>query len=300
MDTRRFLGLVAILGTVGCAGSDSGGPAVLGLTIEEEPGIARGSFVDEAGRQVDFTSRFVDTNVVEIVVELNAMTITSMVDFDSGVIEYDGFSSDTGDDTQILDDDRAVLAGLTDALDHLGLEVSEPVDKLRAFVNRWQEYPTELELQGLALMDEDRGWTSLCGYMNRYVRSSHDCTLGCPWYNPFCSNSINSFWTDNTTVDWTYVSMHAAGPCSDGTYFDTSGNGSSWWRCYEPSHVSHDEGAYGNCFGRCGDGCGSNRQFTQDCLNHDECVRTGHSTGSESCIDQFESTADDWASAPNC
>jgi hypothetical protein len=285
-------------GMLGCSGVvDSGtGTSTAGLTLEEESGSARGSFIAESGEQVNFVSRFVDTNILEIVIDFNGMTISSLVDFDSGVIEYDGFTAETGEDTQIVDEDRVLLAALTDSLDLLGTEVSEPVDRLRAFVNRWQEYPTSMELQGVALMAEDRGWSSICWAQWNYIGTSHDCTEGCSWYKPWCSNSINSWWTDNTTLDYTYISMDGAGPCSDGTYF---WNG-SYWQCFEPGHVTHIEYGYGNCFGRCGDGCGSSRQFTADCAYHDECVRVGHSTASESCNDQFQSTADDWAEAPNC
>jgi hypothetical protein len=298
MDKRTLLGVMAFAGMLGCSGSDSGS-AGAGLTIDEETGAARGTFVDVSEAdlgQVDFVSRFVDTNVLEIVVDFHGLTISSVVDYDSGVIEYDGFTTETGEDTQILDEDRALLLAFTRALDTLGVEVSEPIGKLRTFVGRWAEYPTSLELQGVALMPEDRGWESICWAMYSWVSTSHDCTEGCKWYRPWCSNSINSWWTDNTTLDYSLISFDGAGPCGDGTYF---WNG-SWWQCYEPSHVTDVEWGYGNCFGRCGDGCGSNRQFTRDCAYHDECVRVGHSDGSASCNDQFESTADDWAYAPDC
>ena len=89
--------------------------------------------------------------------------------------------------------------------------------------------------------------------------------------------------------------MHAAGPCPDGTNFWEPG-----WRCFEPDHPSTIEYAFGNCFGRCGAGCGANTKFTWDCLDHDECVRLGHSTLGLSCQDEFLSTMDDWVLAPDC
>jgi hypothetical protein len=280
---------------VGCSGDVSGGSTAAGLTIEEEAGLARGTFIDENG-EVSFTSRFVDTNVLEIVVDFNGLEITSITDWDSGVIEHDGFSVDTAESTQMMDEDRAVLIAFTRSLDGLGTGVSEPVERLRAFVNTWSEYPTSLDLQGVALMDEDRGWESLCAYRGQWIAATHDCGEGCKWYNPTCSNGINSFWTDNTTLDYALLSMDGAGPCGDGTWFHDGYN----WGCFEPGHVTNVEWGYGNCFGRCGDGCGGGTQFTRDCLNHDECVRTGHSDGSSYCNDQFSSASDDWAYAPNC
>ncbi len=289
--TKRALMVFAAMSALGCAGSETG-TATGALTLEEESGVDDSEA--ELGR-VDFTSRFVDTNVLEIVLDMNGMVITSLVDFDTGVIEHDGFA-ENGEDTQILDADRALLGALAHALDGEGTDASEPVSRLRAFASTWSEYPTTVALQGISLMDEDRDYNSICWAVNTYQPASHDCTTGCPWYNPFCSNGSNSWWTDNTTMDYAYVSMHGAGPCSDGTYFLNGGS----WQCYEPSHVNSVEYGYGNCMGRCGGGCGSDTQFTTDCLHHDECVRVGHDTAAASCDDQFVSTTDDWAAAPGC
>jgi hypothetical protein len=37
-----------------------------------------------------------------------------------------------------------------------------------------------------------------------------------------------------------------------------------------------------------------------DCLDHDLCVRFGHSLASWWCDDEFAYTTDDYAFAPNC
>jgi len=125
-------------------------------------------------------------------------------------------------------------------------------------------------------------YTSICSSVNSFVEVTHD-----DWdYDR---------WDDRTTY-YAYLSMHADGPCSDGTYFWT---GSSW-SCYEPDHDPNVEYAYGGCFGRCGAGCGSGTQFTWDCADHDSCVRFGHSLASFWCDDEFTFTIDDALSAPNC
>ncbi|MDQ3035465.1 MAG: hypothetical protein M3Y87_23875 [Myxococcota bacterium] len=290
-----FAMMMAALAMVGCAGSGTGTGTSGALTIDESTGEASGSFIDESeadlGR-VDFTSRFVDTNVLEIVLELHGLTISSLVDFDSGVIEYDGFATENGEDTQILDEDRALLAAFARALDTLG-DVSEPLSRVRGFANTWSEFSTTLDPQGIALSDEDRGYSSMCSRVNTYQRATHDCWSGAGdcsnWWG--CSRG-----DDNATTDYGYVSMHASGSCNDGTYF-WNGN---YWQCFEPDHSGSIEYAYGNCLGRCGGSCGSSTQFTWDCFDHDQCVRTGHDVASAWCDDEFVTTVDDWSFAPNC
>jgi hypothetical protein len=283
MNTRRLVGVVMVAaGMIGCSGSVDTGTSSAGLTLEEEAGLARGTYVGADGA-VSFTSQFVDTNVLEILVDLDGMTISSLVDFDTGVIEYDGYTTATGETTQLLETDRALLIELTHELEGLGTAVSEPVERLRGFVSMWSEFPSTLDLQLLSLMDEDRGYASYCGYYNQYVRITHDCDTG-------------SHWNDRTTVDGVRLTMNGHCGSADGTWFWTGAQ----WACYEPGHDSNIEWADGNCFGRCGDGCGSSRQFTLDCLEHDLCVRFGHSTASFWCNDEFSAASDDWTYAPNC
>jgi hypothetical protein len=92
-------------------------------------------------------------------------------------------------------------------------------------------------------------YTSLCPYVNSYVYVTHDDF----WYNR----------DDPRTSFYAYLSMNPAGPCSDGTYFWKNNQ----WQCYEPDHDSTVDYAYGDCFGRCGAGCGSSTQFTRDCAD---------------------------------
>jgi hypothetical protein len=127
-------------------------------------------------------------------------------------------------------------------------------------------------------------YTTLCSQLYTYVQATHDDF----WYDR---------WNDKTTYN-AYVAPYAACPAADGTYFWKN----SQWQCYEPDHDANVEYAYGDCFGRCGAGCGGNGQgtYTHDCLDHDSCVRFGHSLASFWCNDEFVSTLDDAAFAPNC
>lgn len=232
--------------------------------------------------RVDFSSKMVEPSVFDIVVTLNGMTITALVDQNKGLMEYDGFASDNGEDTQMGDPDRKGVLQLTRALDGLGETVDEPTRLLRGFTSTWAEFPSTLDMQLQAFAEQDKSYYSLCGYCGWYVQATHDC-----W--DYDRN-------DDASTYYAHVSMLAGGSCSDSTYF---WNGSSWI-CYEPDHSTSVEYAYGDCFGRCGAGCGSSSQMTWDCLDHDSCVRFGHDMASFWCDDEFTSTVDDWAAAPNC
>ena len=127
-------------------------------------------------------------------------------------------------------------------------------------------------------------YTSLCYAYNTFKQASHDDW----WYD----------YGDDASTYYAYVSMHPSQPCAEGTKYWNNGA----WQCYssEPDHSTSIEYAYGSCFGRCGAGCGSNTQFTQDCLDHDSCVRFGHDLASLWCDDEFSFTVDDALFAPNC
>ena len=128
----------------------------------------------------------------------------------------------------------------------------------------WSEFPSTKDLRGEVFAGY-RAYKSLCAQENTYVEATHD-----DW--------SYDRGHDRTTY-FAYVGMQPEGPCDDGTYFYTGGK----WECYEPDHSKSVEYAYGNCFGRCGGGCGSDSQLTKDCLDHDSCVRFGHSIASFWC-----------------
>jgi hypothetical protein len=127
-------------------------------------------------------------------------------------------------------------------------------------------------------------YTTICEQLYTYVEATHD-----DWdYDR---------WDDHTTY---FAFVGPYGPCdqADGTNFWKNGA----WQCYEPDHDVNIEYAYGDCFGRCGAGCGNNGggTYTYDCLDHDSCVRFGHSLASFWCNDEFATTLDDALFAPNC
>lgn len=280
MSVRSLIlaSLTGLLVLAGCADEGSTG-SVGSLTMDEAPDGVSGLY-EAADGDLQFTSQFVEEHVLDIVIEMNGMMVTALLDFESGVIEYDGYGVDTGDDTQMLDEDRALLLAFSHALDELGTEVPEHTAKLRDFASIWSEFPTSLEMQRVAIADMGR--SVVCLATNQYHRATHD-----DWdYDR---------WDDASTLDNVYVSSHGdlCNGAFDGSAFYSNAGGYDAWWCYEPDHKSNVEYGYGNCFGRCGGGCGGGDTFSRDCLDHDECVRTGHGVASSWCSDELASVADD-------
>lgn len=313
MTKRAMMLSVTVLLAVGC-GTQGTSSTTGSLTLEESAGRATGSFTDTSAAdlgRVDFTSHFVDTNQLEVELRFHGMVVSELVDFTRGVVEFDGYAAD-GSETQMLEDDHQLLLEFAHALDRLGDHVSDPVARARDFASQWSEFPMSMGMQFQSQMPVVRGAASLCGYVNSYVRGTHDCwaTNGdCPdghWYLAYADKGcVNG--NDASTIDYTYMSMHAG--CSGGTGVDDQTtwfwNGNAW-TCpgSEPDHDMNIEYAYGDCFGRCGSGCGSGHVFSVNCLNHDVCNRFGHSWASSipggGCADEFADAAIEEVAEPNC
>ena len=289
---------VAILGC-GAEGSDPAQPETGSsrgnLEISFEPDAAIGSFeLDD--QRVRFASREVEPGVYDIEVELQGLTLTGLLDPSNGVSALDGFVSDNGGDTQMLEGDRALLAALYAAFNEqlpAGGGAGEPARYLRRAVGLWAQPPDSVELPRVVMGEEGRGYTMLCsyakcngswtgtcnGYYNWYSYAKHDCNKG------------GFDYTGNQQI--AQLGDHYS--CSGDEYY-LSG---STWICGEPDHWVRPK-VVGNCFGRCGGGCGGDTQYTLDATNHDGCVRNGHALASLYCDDQFVSAADDELYAPDC
>ena len=238
-----------------------------------------------------------------VTVELRGMVLLLTADRETGAFDVDGFTLATGEDTQMSAADRAVLHDFDLALGAYAgdSERGPALDVLFHTVTAWTDYASSLPLQRTFHGRLDRS-SNLCSSVNKpgqgttikYVAASHDCgsTKG------DCSNWVGcDFWDDNSTTDKVAMSMSPTGSCSDDTYFGGSTTGMS---CHEPDHPGGKEYAYGQCFGRCGAGCGSNTQFTRDCLDHDQCVRLGHGIASGWCNDHLVGATWDALNASNC
>jgi hypothetical protein len=291
--------------TAGCTDAPTE-PAGASTDLLAVTGTATG--VAGSYKDITFTSDAPTADTLDMSVKFNGMVITALIDMQSGVIEYDGYTAATGENTQMTDEDRATLVDLEHALAKLsGDQLPPTMSKLRGFVAMWAEHPTTVALQDIRLMAENRSWTSLCYAKNSYYPASHDCNVG-------------GFYTDATQLDdvWLSSTGNLGGPDGVAWYFPAGGSyqacsgsyscsrysvsipSAGWYTGVEVDHDTRIEYAYGNCFGVCGAGCPGSYQYTVDCVNHDQCVRNGHVTASAYCDDQFTAASDDWASAPDC
>jgi hypothetical protein len=265
--------------------------AVFGAFSTEDDGLT--FFADEVGDQV-----------FELTVELHDMTLDAYIDAVSGVATLDGFASDTGEDTQILAEDRDLLWEFYQALNQELPEDSPHAGVLlRRKVGGWAEQPDTVDLTRVVMGEEGRTIQYLCGYVNCgsntgscaywnwYAYSTHDCCYGGIW--GLLGTCTDRYDSDTTQV--VQLGDHYNSGCDDGTY---TWNGSGWETC-EKDHWSYPY-EVGNCFGRSGGGCGGDTQYTKDATDHDGCVRNGHETASLWCDDEFASAVDDELWGDDC
>lgn len=316
MTKRLFtaLGWVLACATVGCmedggvAGASDGGKEA-GVVVEEQgvdtleidftESVAQGTF-QNADQQLTFRTEVLE-GVVETTIELRGLVLLLTIDTAEGGIEVDGYAADNGQDTQMLEDDVALL-GLFEkrfeATFEEHHESSSAIEYLNRSLTLWSDYnattPLKHTYHGRFEQSSSRcGWVNKPGQgvnVKKWTRATHDCNVCHWWYG--CNNG-----DDRSTTDNVFLSMHADGSCADDTYFGDTENSFS---CHEPDHSYGQEYAYGACFGRCGGSCGSGTQFTDACINHDQCVRGGHSIASFWCADELSATGWDVAFAPNC
>jgi hypothetical protein len=230
---------------------------------------------------------------VDLTVQVGDLTLDAIVDSATRVSHLDGFGTANGQNTQILPADRATLLAFYHTLDqHVTRESPEPTAVLDRVVSMWAEHPTTVSLTRVVMGEENRSWTMECGYAQCWNGNAWSYTGGCAswtWYS-----ETHDCWSYN---DWDANSSQNAqlGDHYGSTYYWT---GSSW-AVGSPDHWAWPY-EVGDCNGRCGADCGSSTQYTQDCANHDGCVRNGHDIASLWCDDEFTSASDDWTFAPNC
>lgn len=300
---RRTLLAAVTAALLACGGQTTGSPedtdtpeAQEGqLALERGEAHLSGTFTQGA-QTVRFSGRQVERGVFEVEVRLQGMTLYGLMDPANGVSSLDGFASESGQDTQLLDGDRELLTGLYERLSAelpTGDAAGGVGMYLRRAVGLWAQHPSSVGLARTVMGEDGRGYTMLCsyarcngqwtgtcsGYYNWYSYAKHDCNRG-----GFAS-SINQ--------QIAQLGDHYS--CSGDEYYLSGGV----WYCGEPDHWSRPK-VVGNCFGRCGGGCGGDTQYTLDATNHDGCVRNGHALASLYCDDQFSSASDDELFAPNC
>jgi len=294
---RNYLGAIAAV-VLGCGGQGvapvSEGRGAGGLELAREADGASGRW-GQGAAEVRFSSRQVEPGVFRLEVRQNGMSLTGLVDATQGVSSLDGFAEDNGEDTQMLDGDRELLAGLYEALGAelpSGEALSPELKYLRRAVGLWAEHPATLELQRTVMGEQGRGYTMLCSYAKCGGKNTGTCATF-NWYS-YVKHDCQHGGFD-AAINQQIAQLGDHGTCS-GDELYMSG---STWVCGEPDHQSRPK-VMGNCFGRCGPGCGGDTQYTLDATNHDGCVRNGHALTSGYCDDQFAAASDDELYAPDC
>ena len=282
------------------------------IEIETQRNSVYGKFpIDNP--MIAFNSEELDDEIFDIIVEVNGITLTALVDQRNNIAVLDGYSpralvdqlggsifldglysralenqlngsifQDDAGKTYISKGDRALLSEFNNKIFSI-LSDYRKAAQLQHVVSIWAEYPVTLDLTQ-AVLGEAHG--SLCQYIGKPVMATHDDAK----YNRG---------DDKSTLDMAYVSPPSWRSCSDSDDETWFNDGS--WSCFEPDHDGYIEMAKGNCFGNCGSGCsGSGLQMTKDCHDHDQCVRNGHFIASLWCNDEFTSAIDDELFAPDC
>ena len=278
------LGLAILLGVAGCAGEPAQQPEASTVTeslqIKVGDALISGAFT-HGDDVVKFSAVETEGSVFDTTVELHGLTLSSLVDLGKGTISLDGFVTANGANTTLGDDDRELIGSFRRALDAQVPVRSGPmnvVEVLRGQVGHWEEWPSTLSLTAITVIDKDRSVTKLCGQIGSYVLASHDCNV-CSGYNGQTNCQV-----------WAYIGDTG----TSSTYYYHNGT----WTTQAYNHAVQPS-EYGDCYGRCGADCGSGHVYSQDCTNHDSCVRNGHSLGSAYCDDELASCADD-AVASGC
>jgi len=320
-------GLVAcILSLTGCSsgGTESGGTEPEGgkavvvapeqegvVTFETlEPKRVVGSY-EYRGEKVTFES-IAHEQGFDVTIGLRGMALSVTRDL-SGSFELDGYKVADGSETAMTAVDRALVHSLESAITetYRAKAAENPaLDMFSRSLSLWSDYPDTLSLRRTVLARQERtSGENLCGrvnkpgqgagYVPKYTWSSHDCfhlngifTTDCGPLTGGCA-----YGNDSSTFDHVFLSMHPGGSCSNGTYF---GFTETSQLCWTPNHDSRAEWAHGNCFGRCGSGCGGSTQFSGACLDHDNCIRTGHSEADPGCADEVTEALVDYLALSNC
>ncbi|MCC6553508.1 MAG: hypothetical protein IT372_10880, partial [Polyangiaceae bacterium] len=251
------VGGVAAAAAMGCAGGAPEGQdpdePVFGelrrdpaLTIHRGASEVSGSLVDD-GIDVRFSSTDHGDGTIDVRVELDGMVLTAHYD-DAGEL-LDGVSAQDGSPTSITETDRAAISRLLAGLE---AELYPPVDH----VTSKEEYDavrrlTPAEERLFRVVDVQ--WSQWPSAVPLRLEIRADAPRGwTSWRRYASTNTTVTGCHDCNVCSW-------SGDCCDtgkklGEYF----NGAN----------------YGNC-GTSSTGS----QFTKDCTNHDQCVRTAKHGG---------------------
>ncbi|MDC0672614.1 hypothetical protein [Nannocystis radixulma] len=274
LSAMRALGLSCLFLTA-CGDIEDEAESIGVLDLETQASGLAGTYT-LGDASLRFTSREVESGIVDVVVSVHGLELTAIVDTLSRVAEIDGFAAG-GAETQIVARDRELLAAFVAALaDEVDVEASLAASTLHRVSSSWSQTPDTVPLQR-SVAAQERGWSSICSSYNKYLTATHDDSN----YDAFSPNSSS----------YAHVGHRAAS-----TYYHVNNK----WTTTVQDHKAYLY-EYGACYGNCGSGCpGGSQTLTLDCLDHDQCVRNGHALASLWCDDEFVSASDDEFFAPKC
>jgi hypothetical protein len=266
---------------IGCVGgqpeADPDAP-VLG-EVRRDPALSlhrgaeevSGTLIDD-DVEIRFSSVAAADGAADVRVELDGMILTAHYDAAGEIL--DGVSASDGSPTILTDVDRAAVRRLLAGLE---AELFPPIDH----VTSKEEYDavrhlTPAEERLFRVVDVQWSqWPSTVP-LRRELKADA----------PRSWTSWRRYASTNTTV----TGCHDCNVCAwSGDCCDTGKKLGEYFN--------------GDNYGNCGTSS-TGSQFTKDCTNHDQCVRTtkhgGHSLASPYCDDQFTSCIDDESFAPSC
>jgi hypothetical protein len=277
MKTSR-VALILGLALAGCSGS-GGGTA----SVSSTQNAVTGTF-ESHSTKVTFSSVARAGGFYDVTVDLNGLQLTGIVDPNQKVSELDGYAAGGGE-TQMTDADRTILVALAHSLEAQLDRTNPTADVLVRLANLWSEHPDSLVLQREVLGDQSHS-NGYCANFDTWQYATHD---GPPWWLGGCG--YNDWDANSTSIP--YIGYRWD---SSNTFYWVNNS----WITATQDHQPYVYEA-GDCFGHCGAGCPSGTQtLTQNCADHDQCVRNGHSIAAISCDDEFTAAAADYVFANNC
>lgn len=215
----------------------------------------------------------------------------------------------TDDDCDFLDNASTDIVTRTQFTDKLSLEAQTV--KGAELICDW---PSGLSMNHVVDFDDEwnyqRNLTILFDSPNTNVQFNRppDAFMYDEYYQSLCFALDDKYVLDER--DRMAAKLNLDPPCNNGTtdMFIGGPNMVDMVCQSEPQDASSNtvNWAHGNCFGRCGEGCGSYpgapTQFTSDCMDYDYCTRfkADREDPSDDCHSEFLHTVDDTMWSGNC
>ncbi len=241
------------------------------LSMTRDVSSVSGTLTMDDGSKVSFSSVEQEPGVINVVIEVNGLVLTMNRDWESVTIH--GALKADGKTTVITPDDRFAIHRLLAAVE---AELFPPVSHVQ----------TKAELKALRshTAAEKQLFRALDAVFSQWP-SSQPVTRVVSTTVARGYSSVRKY-TDGTNL----TGYHDCNQCGtgDSDCRDSKKLGRSW------NGANH---------GNCGTSS-SGTQYTWDCVDHDQCVRTdkhgGHVLASPYCSDELWSAGDDEVSAPSC